>query len=144
MKAKMTVYQSGGKVPPKKMPAHFTTDAAKLSKTPSEIELTKISFDQAKQMKDYKSAGRVGVGQDAVFEQMKVTNKRADELEKKAAAERSAKEKAREAFMKKYEKGGKINVAGAKVSNGKMSVDGKKKPGTYKYLGYAKGGKMNG
>lgn len=43
---------------------------------------------------------------------------------------------------KKYEKGGKMNVAGAVVSNGKMSVDGKKKPGVYKYLGYAKGGKM--
>ena len=142
MKAKMTVYQKGGKVPPKKMPAHFTTDAAKMSKTPAEMAAMKLKSQQQKEMKDYKAAGRVGADQSGIFEGMKVTNKKLAEMESKAKAERAAKEKARAAYMPKYAGGGKVNVAGAKVSDGDMSVAGKKKPGVYKYLGYGMGGKI--
>jgi hypothetical protein len=142
MKAKMTVYQKGGKVPPKKMPAHLKSDAAKLSSTPSEVKVSQLKSQQGREMKDYKAAGRVGADQSGIFEGMKVTNKKLSEMEAKAKAERAAKEKARASYMPKYAGGGKVNVAGAKVSDGDMSVAGKKKPGVYKYLGYSKGGKV--
>jgi len=142
MKAKMTVYQKGGKVPPKKMPAHLKSDAAKLSSTPSEVKVSQLKSQQGREMKDYKAAGRVGADQSGIFEGMKVTNKKLSEMEAKAKAERAAKEKARASYMPKYAGGGKVNVAGAKVSDGDMSVAGKKKPGVYKYLGYGMGGKI--
>lgn len=126
MKAKMTVYQKGGKVPPKKMPDHFKSDAAKLSKTPSEIKVSQLKSQQGREMKDYKAAGRVGADQSGIFEGMKVTNSKLREAEAKAKAERAAKEKVRASYMPKYAGGGKVNVAGAKASD------------VYKYLGYGK------
>lgn len=135
MKAKMTVYKNGGKAPivpdpKKKMPAHFTTDASKMSKTPSELEVLKLKSKQDAEMKDFKAAGRIGADQSGIFEGMKVTNKKMSEAEAKAVKERAAKEMARAAFTKKYSKGGKMNVAGA------TSED------QYKYMGYGMGGKM--
>lgn len=137
MKAKMTVYQKGGKVPPKKMPAHFTTDAAKMSKTPAEMAAMKLKSQQQKEMKDYKAAGRVGADQSGIFEGMKVTNKKLAEMESKAKVEREAKEKARAAYMPKYPGGGKMNVDGYYGKGGKMPVYSK--GGMMKYL---KGGQV--
>ena len=112
MKAKMTVYQKGGKVPPKKMPEHFKTNAAKLSSTPSEVKVSQLKSQQGREMKDYKAAGRVGADQSGIFEGMKVTNKKLSEMEAKAKKEREAKEKARAAYMPKYPGGGKIPMYG--------------------------------
>jgi hypothetical protein len=120
MKAKMTVYQKGGKVPPKKMPEHFKTDAAKLSSTPSEVKVSQLKSQQGREMKDYKAAGRVGADQSGIFEGMKVTNKKLSEMEAKAKKEREAKEKARAAYMPKYAGGGKMNVDGYYAGGGKL------------------------
>ncbi len=122
---KMTVYQKGGKMPKKDIPAHLTTDAAKMSKTPSEIEAMKLKAKQAAELKDYKAAGRVGADQSGIFEGMKATNKMASAAEEKAMKERALKEKARAAFMPKYSKGGKMNVAG--FANGGKFMDYLKK-----------------
>jgi len=119
MKAKMTVYQKGGKVPPKKMPAHLKSDAAKLSSTPSEVKVSQLKSQQGREMKDYKAAGRVGAGQDAIFEGMKVTNSKLREAEAKAKAERAAKEKARASYMPKYSKGGMMKY----LSGGQVKLD---------------------
>jgi hypothetical protein len=119
MKAKMTVYQKGGKVPSKKMPEHFKSDAAKLSKTPSETKVSQLQAQQRKEMKDYKAAGRVGADQSGVFEGMKATNSKLREAEAKAKAERAAKEKARAAYMPKFGKGGMMKY----LKGGQVKLD---------------------
>lgn len=119
MKAKMTVYQKGGKVPPKKMPSHLKSDAAKLSFTPSEADVTKLKSQQAREMKDYKAAGRVGADQSGIFEGMKVTNSKLREAEAKAKKERAAKEKARASYMPKFSKGGMMKY----LKGGQVKLD---------------------
>ena len=119
MKAKMTVYQKGGKVPPKKMPAHFKSDAAKLSSTPSEVKVSQLKSQQGREMKDYKAAGRIGADQSGIFEGMKATNKKLSEMEANAKKERAAKEKARASYMPKYSKGGMMKY----LKGGQVKLD---------------------
>lgn len=124
MKAKMTVYKNGGKTPivpdpKKKMPDQFKSDAAKLSKTPAETKVSQLQAKQRKEMKDYKSAGRIGADQSGIFEGMKVTNSELRRNEAKAKAERAAKEKARTSYMPKFGKGGMMKY----LKGGQVKLD---------------------
>jgi len=119
MKAKMTVYQKGGKLPKKEVPAHLKSDAAKLSSTPSEVKASQLKSQQGREMKEYKAAGRVGADQSGIFEGMKATNKKLSEAEDQAKKERAAKEKARASYMPKYSKGGMMKY----LKGGQVKLD---------------------
>jgi hypothetical protein len=119
MKAKMTVYQKGGKLPKKDVPAHLKSDAAKMSSTPSEVKVSQLKSQQGREMKDYKAAGRIGADQSGIFEGMKATNKKLSEMEAKAKKERAAKEKARASYMPKYSKGGMMKY----LKGGQVKLD---------------------